>query len=261
MNWVEANGASLRYEISGQGSQLLVLVHELGGALESWDEVLPALQDDFQVLRYDQRGAGLSEKTNTLHLDGVVDDLNALLDAVGFTQPVVLVGTALGSDFATAFAAQHPERVKRLVATSPAEGLSDDRRAGMLQRAAMVIERGMRVMAEKSLSVSYPESLRENRARFEHYRARWLTNDPESFAALNKMVAQMSMTGRFAKVQCEALITSGTQDSLRKPEAVKAIAAQFSNATYKELNAGHFLAVQDPDLFRQEILPFMRTGA
>ena len=43
MNWIEVNGTALRYELSGEGPSTLVLVHEMGGCLDSWDQVLPAL--------------------------------------------------------------------------------------------------------------------------------------------------------------------------------------------------------------------------
>ena len=43
MNWIEVNGTSLRYELSGSGKATLVLMHEMGGTLDSWDQVLPAL--------------------------------------------------------------------------------------------------------------------------------------------------------------------------------------------------------------------------
>jgi 3-oxoadipate enol-lactonase len=242
MDWIEANGVSLRYEISGQGTTPLVLVHELGGALESWDEVLPALQKQFKVLRYDQRGAGLSEKNTVLTLDS----------------PAVLVGTALGSDFAIAFTAREPQRVLRLVATSPAEGLTPDRFDGLKQRAKTVLESGMRAVVEQSLNVSYQPALRGNAERFERYRARWLANAPPSFAALNLMLAGMSMKGRFEQVECETLIISGTQDTLRTPDAVEAIAKQFKHGTYRQVDTGHFMAVQTPELFLSETLPFMR---
>ena len=58
MNWIEVNGTSLRCELSGNGKTTLVLVHEMGGTLDSWDQVLPALNNARQVLRYDTRGAG-----------------------------------------------------------------------------------------------------------------------------------------------------------------------------------------------------------
>ena len=37
----------MRYELSGEGTAPPVLVHELGGALESWDKVFPALKKQF----------------------------------------------------------------------------------------------------------------------------------------------------------------------------------------------------------------------
>ena len=34
MNWTEANGVSLRYELAGRGGEVVVLIHEMGGTLE-----------------------------------------------------------------------------------------------------------------------------------------------------------------------------------------------------------------------------------
>jgi len=52
MEWIETHGVVLRYELSGTGRVPLLLMHELGGSLEFWDPVLPALQQAFRVLRY-----------------------------------------------------------------------------------------------------------------------------------------------------------------------------------------------------------------
>ena len=49
--WAIANGKSLRFELSGAGNSTLVLIHEIGMCLESWDEVLPLLGPGHQVLR------------------------------------------------------------------------------------------------------------------------------------------------------------------------------------------------------------------
>ena len=35
MDWIEANGASLRYDLSGSGPETVVLIHEVGGCIES----------------------------------------------------------------------------------------------------------------------------------------------------------------------------------------------------------------------------------
>ena len=91
MEWMEVNGVALRYAVSGGGDKDLVLVHELGGALESWNDVLPALEKGFRVLRYDQRGFGLSEKSKgTLKINDMTGDIisssrirNGYIDAEG----------------------------------------------------------------------------------------------------------------------------------------------------------------------------------
>ena len=41
MNFIEVNGTALRYEMSGSGASTLILIHEMGGTLESWDPVAP----------------------------------------------------------------------------------------------------------------------------------------------------------------------------------------------------------------------------
>ena len=91
MPFIEVNGVGLRYELSGRGERTLVLIHEMGGSLESWDEVAPVLAANRRVLRYDTRGAGLSEKVRgALCIDTMVDDLGALLDALGIAGKVAL---------------------------------------------------------------------------------------------------------------------------------------------------------------------------
>lgn len=258
MEWIEINGVALRYELSGAGSVPLLLIHELGGSLESWDPVLPALQKDFRVLRYDLRGFGMSEKVKTLRLDDLVGDIDGLLDALALGGPCHVVGPALGAGIALAFAAQHPARVRRLAVSSPVTGTSPERRAQMLQRAEFVVREGMRAAAEQSLARSYPERFRGDRQRFEQYRRRWLCNDPEGFAAINRMVAEMDLTQQYGRIVCPTLVIGNTYDSLRPPHVAERIAQQLAGARYVEAASGHFMPHQTPELFLQIVPPFLQ---
>ena len=114
MNWIEVNGTSLRCELSGSGKTTLVLVHEMGGTLESWDQAMPALNNSRRVLRYDTRGAGLSAKLGgVVTWDAMADDIAALLDAHGIAGKVALAGTAVGAGIAIHFAVRHAARARR----------------------------------------------------------------------------------------------------------------------------------------------------
>lgn len=254
MNWVEVNGTSLRYDISGEGHSTLVLVHEMGGTLDSWEQVMPALNNTRRVLRYDTRGAGISEKiAGTVTWDEMADDLAALLDATAIEGKVAVAGTAVGAGIAIHFAVRHSARMAALVVSSPALGVSGDRRQATLDRAAGAEQKGMRALADTSLANSYPEIVRHNAEEFRKFRARWLGNDPQSFAAINRMLASGDLTSELARIACPTLVIGCTHDGLRPPSVVEPIAKQIPNAEYVEINSGHFAAMQTPGLMAQAI--------
>ena len=260
MEWLETNGVVLRYELSGAGRVPLVLIHELGGSLEFWDPVLPAFQQVFRVLRYDLRGFGMSEKVKSLRLDDLLADLAGLLEALAIIEPCHVVGPALGAGIALAFTAAHPARVRRLVVSSPATGVPPERRVQSLQRAEAVERGGMRVAVEQSLSRSYPERFRGDRRRFEQYRQRWLANDPDGFAAINRMLTEMDLSQQYGRIACPTLVIGCTYDTIRPPPEVESIARQIPGAQYVEAASGHFMPHQTPELFVETVLPFLQKA-
>ena len=257
MPWIESNGASLRYDLTGSASDTLVLVHEAGGCLESFDEALPPLAKHFRVLRYDQRGFGFSEKVRELNYDQVVADLTGLLDALGIKSPVYLAGCAMGADFSVGFAARHPTRVKKLAIASPNIGDNSHRSGQSLERAALVEREGVRVSMQASHDRSYPEVLRApDRERFRRYQSRWVCNAPASFAAQARMMATNDLTPEYPKITAPTLVIGCKHDSLRSPELAQRVANAIKGAKYVVADTGHFMHLQTPQLFVDTILPF-----
>ena len=113
------------HAVTGGGGPPLLLVH---GWPQFWYQfrlIMPTLARDFSVVAVDQRGIGLSDKpqggydTSTL-----ASDLVALMDALGH-QRFALYGTDVGMPVAYALAADHPDRVDRLVVSeAPLPGIS-----------------------------------------------------------------------------------------------------------------------------------------
>jgi 3-oxoadipate enol-lactonase len=261
MNWIEVNGTSLRYQISGSGPTTLVLIHEMGGTLDSWDQVLPALNSNRRVLRYDTRGAGLSEKIKgAVTWNQMADDLAALLDALGITGKVSLAGIAVGAAIAVHFAVRYPDRAAALVLHGPAVGVGEDRRQATLDRAAAVEAGGMRSVVETSLANSYPPIVRHNQEIFADFRARWLANDPESFGAINRMLGAENIEHELARIDCPTLFTAGRHDSLRPSSIIEPMSKQVTGAQFLELNSGHFASIQTPGLVAQAIHAFLQAS-
>jgi 3-oxoadipate enol-lactonase len=259
MPWIEANGASLRYTLSGAGRQTLVLVHEAGGCLESFDDALPALEQEFRVLRYDQRGFGFSEKVRELTFEGVVADLTALLDALSITAPVCMAGCAMGADFSVGFASRHPARVAKLAIASPNIGHNGARSAGSVERAAVAEREGIRAVMNASHDRSYPENLRAlDRERFKRYQARWVCNTPASFKAQAIMMSTNDLTPDYAKIKAPTLVIGCKYDGLRAPEKAQSVAKALAGSKYVEAETGHFMHLETPQLFVDTVLPFFR---
>jgi 3-oxoadipate enol-lactonase len=246
MRWAEAGGVALRFEITGAG-QTTVLIHEAGGSLESWDAVAPGFAGDGRVLRYDQRGFGLSERVTALSLENMVADLIALLDVMAIGGRCRLLGTAIGGTIALALAAWHPDRVAAVVATSPVTGgLSAAAAAGLEQRAQLLEHEGMRAVADASLQRSYPERFRSDPDKFEQYRLRFMANDPRSFAALSRTYSRIDLESLYARIHCPALIIGCTGDPIKPAEECRALASRLQRARYQEIDSAHFIGLVSP---------------
>lgn len=261
MDWIEVNGIALRYELTGSAKRAIVLVHEMGGTLESWDGVMPALSE-WRVLRYDMRGAGMSEKIHEpVTFDTMADDLMALLHTLGIGDAVALAGCAVGSGIALRFASRFPDRVSALVAMAPATGIASERRAATETRAAAIASAGPRGVIEESFAGSYPPEVRRNAEAYRRFRARWLGNDPESFAAIYRMLIASEIEAELPRITAPALLIAGTHDKLRPPTLVRTLLDRIPHARFTELDTGHFMAVQAPDLVAAAIVDFLASVA
>lgn len=258
--WIEVNGTALRYEVSGEGPGTLVLVHEMGGTLDSWDHVLPALSATRRVLRYDTRGAGQSEKlaaTPTMAL--MADDIAALLDALAITGKVAVAGCAVGGGIAMTFALRHAARCAALIAMGPATGMAPERLAATLARAEATVQAGMAGVVEESFANSYPPQVRHDAEHFRQFRARWLANDPHSYACIYRMLAETDLAPSYGMIACPTLLLAGIHDKLRPPALVEPIAQAIPGARFQALDSGHFMAVQTPGLVAEAINAFLGT--
>ena len=98
----------------------VILLHGFGSSLHTWEPWAQALQDDYRVVRLDLPGSGLSLADPSGRYDDArtTELLVALMDRLGLAS-AVLVGNSIGGRIAWNFAAQHPDRVTKLVLISP----------------------------------------------------------------------------------------------------------------------------------------------
>jgi pimeloyl-ACP methyl ester carboxylesterase/DNA-binding winged helix-turn-helix (wHTH) protein len=114
------DGVQIAYAIAGQGPRLVRASHVMTHLNFDWRAEalgprIRRLASNFEFLRYDERGTGLSQR-NVSHgpPDRAVGDLKTVVDAAGWER-FALIGSSGGVVNAIRFAAQHPERVNKLV--------------------------------------------------------------------------------------------------------------------------------------------------
>ncbi|WP_405529875.1 alpha/beta hydrolase [Streptomyces canus] len=118
-----ADGTRIAYATTGHGPPLVKtanwLTHlDLDRTTPMWKHWFDGLTRGRQLIRYDERGCGLSDWTVPhFALDDLIDDLDSVVDAVGLDR-FPLLGVSQGGAVAVAYAARRPERVSHLILTS-----------------------------------------------------------------------------------------------------------------------------------------------
>jgi 3-oxoadipate enol-lactonase len=257
--FAHVNGTTLRYQLTGSGPQLIVLLHEMGMTLETWDSIVPELARTHRVLRYDLRGFGLSEKLRgAVTFDDEIEDLRTLLNEVGERGPVILVGGAVGGAIALRFAAAYPQRTRAVFAVSPAAGVASANRPASLANAAALERNGARAHVDASFEDIYPSSIQAGHPdRVARFKALQYANDPVSMAATLRMIAITDWDATWMQIQCPAWIVAAALYPARPIPALQAMAGGIANGHFEVLNTGHFMAVQSPELLQPLLQQFL----
>ena len=246
MPCIDTGRISLFFEDAGTGGVPALLLHELGGSSDSWAEVIPLLATDRRLIAVDVRCAGRSEKQpGPFALADVADDLDGLLQALKLSQPIDVIGAALGSLVGALLAIRHPAWVRRLLMCAVAPDMAGPTRAYLAERAEKVRIVGMRGVAEASLANSFPASHPVERAA---YRGIYLGNDPAAYAELSLALAQLEMKADdWGRIRAPTLVASGAHDFLWPPSAGREVAALIPGARFEVMDdAGHFPHLQAP---------------
>ena len=245
--WVIINSVAIRYAVSGKGPKTLLLIHELAGSMNSWDGLVQILPENILIIRFDMRGAGMSEKiTGTLDIDAVVNDAAALLDHLGVTEPVIVVGAAVGAAIATRFVALKPERCSQLVLVAPALGIPAERKGVAYELCDRIDRDGLRQVADVVLPKAFPEELWINENEKARAVARWLGADPQGYAAVYRMLIAIDLTDDLASINIPVMVLAGRHDPFGTPEIVEKLTSSIKDRNFKILEGGHFMAVQSP---------------
>lgn len=262
MAFLETSDGVLYYRLSGKpDAPALVLVNSLGTECRIWDDVISILGANYSILSYDLRGHGLSSvPCGPYSVDSHLADLTALVDHVGFSR-FALAGVSIGGLISQGFAQRHAERLTALVLSNTAAKIGDAEFWD--QRIETVRASGVSAIADGIMQRWFsPHFQQTSASAWSAWRAQFLRNDTEGYAATCATLRDTDLTGALAQTLLPVLVVAGADDLATPPSLVEATAKTIPGAAYELLDqVGHLPSLEAPARFSQLTLAFLeRVG-
>lgn len=257
--FVQVNRLRLHYIDYGGTGRPKVCLHGVTGQAWVWRDVAPALTSVGRVIAVDLRGFGDSQwsPTQSYSTTDHVADLEGVMASIGMDE-VDLVGSSWGGLIGLAFAAVHPERVRRLalvdVAPSSSQGEEE-----VPQRAASFDDHAAAVEAERAANPNAPHEMIEVAATFgtrpgeggrlyrkhdPYFLERWPFRSDDRWEELRSLTVPT--------------LVVHAEKSFIPLEIAQKMASEAKDATLVEIpDSGHLIPVENPAALADALLKFL----
>lgn len=252
------DGVRLAYALSGQGPVLVKAANWLTHLDYEWTSPIwchwiDALSRGHRLVRYDERGCGLSDQdVDDFGFDAWVEDLEVVVDAAGLTERFDLIGISQGGAVAIAYAVRHPERVRRLVLVG----------AYSRGRLARAVTPEAREEAAVDLSLAKLAWRRDDSSYRQVFAAQFLPDAPrslwEAFNELQRATTSTENVVRFldsfaridvsdlaGRVACPTLILHSRLDQRVPQSQARELAQLIPDSRLRFLDSGNHILTSD----------------
>jgi len=249
---LDRDGVRLHYEVSGEGSPVL-LTHGYSATCRMWDGQVEALKGRYRVITWDMRGHGESDYPDdpaAYSEAATVGDMAAILRACS-VEKAVIGGLSLGGYMSLAFNLAHPEMVRALMLFDTGPGFKkDEARAAWNENARA---RADRLDREGLAALGSSDEVRMSRHRSAHGLA----------GAARGMLSQADarVINSLEHIAVPTLVLVGSED---KPfiAATDYMARKIPHATRIVIgDAGHASNIHQPAAFNEAVRRFLDLHA
>ena len=250
-----SDGVRIAYAICGKGPSIIKTANWLNHLefdLESpvWRPMLREFARSFHFIRYDERGNGLSDwDVADLSLDAFVDDLEAVVDAVGIER-FALYGQSQGCPVSVAYAVRHPERVTHLVLyggfTRGARRRGAELDEAKEEALTTLVREGWGqdnpAFRQIFTSQMMPDATAEQMQWFNELQRR--TTSPENAAKLRIAIDEIDVTDLLPNVQTPTLVIHRRSDARQPFEEGRHLATMIPKAQFVALDGRNHIILE-----------------
>ena len=268
--YARSGDLQIAYQVAGEGPLDVVLVPsylsniEMFWELPSYARFLERLSSFSRLIQFDRRGSGMSDGiAGATPLEEQIDDVQAVIDAAGSEQPV-LISLLEGCGLTALFAASHPDLVRALVLVSPQPRLV----AGPGYAWAPSIEQRAEIVGDivKSWGTDSPANPlavlvggQDERVRRLMARLQRLAMSPAAAADALAMIGETDVRDVLPSVQCPTLVMRPDRETYLDDRHSRYVAEHVPGARYAELPGEGPFWLGSEEAFADEIQHFL-TG-
>lgn len=258
--YVEIDGMRVCYLEAGpaDAEQTLVFVHGWSGNLQNWWDQYEHFQRNYRVVIFDLPGHGKSERSEHIDysMDLYVDVVAGLFTELGIERAHV-VGNSAGGSVAAVFAAEHPERVDKLVISDS----TGTRHRGAVGPILPVLSGRMLQMADMTTGEHYPGLDAKSRARQEFVGSFAGTVEEKPYLDMLASLIQSSyrrIDHRLVEIAAPTLVVWGDDDPVVPKRAMHVFERELTDVhSYVIPLGGHTPMMQSPDEFNCVLEAFL----
>jgi 3-oxoadipate enol-lactonase len=232
-------------EAGGKGEPL-ILVHGLGGSVNTWHPQTQVLKRDLRLFCYDLAGSGRSPVSEGISIASHVEDLLRVIEQSGGKR-VHLAGHSMGTIVCQHLAAKAPDRIASMVLIGAFPEPPEPARNALRERAAKARSEGMRGIADVVAAGGTSADTKINQPTAVAFaRESLMAQDPEGYARNCEALAD-AVAADLSAIRCPVLLLTGDEDRTAPVAVARALASAIQGAELQILSGcGHWAPVERP---------------
>lgn len=254
------DGVNIAHAAVGSGSPLIIsgswMTHlEEDWKNPGWGHYVSHLARRFRLIRYDQRGNGMSDWDNVdITFEKMVDDLEAVIDAYDYPR-VAIFGPSQAASVSIAYATRHPDRVTHLVLNG---GYSrgrcrrgDDAQVAESQALVTLIRQSWGndnpAIRQTYTTLMMPDASRQDADWFNAFQK--VCGPAENIARFRQTFDDMDVVDLLPGIAIPTLVVHSVGDSVAPISEGRLLAARIPGASFITLNSRNHLLLENEKEF------------